>query len=198
MEFFAVALIAGLVISLLPKTASQVVLLPDANGKTGSVVITPETGSPLTLDKAYSVATIRSRGASNNAVGDSAQLSQQFASTLAARPAPPVSFTLYFEFGSAVDILPSFQPVWQQISAALPVYPAVEVTVIGHTDRVGTQESNDILSLQRATTVRGLLVQVGIPATNIEVAGRGEREPIVPTDDEVAEPRNRRVEINLR
>jgi flagellar motor protein MotB len=30
------------------------------------------------------------------------------------------------------------------------------------------------------------------------VAGRGEREPIVPTEDEVAEPRNRRVEITVR
>ncbi len=198
MEFFAVALIAGLVFGLMPKTTSQVVLLPDADGKAGAVVISPESGTPYTLDKAYGVATIRNRGGVIADAGDGSQLRQQFASTLDARPAAPVSFMLYFEFGSAVDILPSFQPVWQQIAAVLPTYPAMEVTVIGHTDRVGTLESNDALSLQRAATVRDLLVQAGIPAANIEVAGRGEREPLVPTADEVPEPRNRRVEINLR
>jgi hypothetical protein len=38
----------------------------------------------------------------------------------------------------------------------------------------------------------------GHPREQVSVAGRGEREPIVPTEDEVAEPRNRRVEITVR
>jgi outer membrane protein OmpA-like peptidoglycan-associated protein len=37
-----------------------------------------------------------------------------------------------------------------------------------------------------------------VAADRIRVAGRGEREPLVPTADEVAEPQNRRVEINVR
>jgi len=39
---------------------------------------------------------------------------------------------------------------------------------------------------------------MGVPAERIVIAGRGEREPIVPTADNVDEPRNRRVEINVR
>ena len=70
--------------------------------------------------------------------------------------------------------------------------------MIGHTDSVGSMESNDVLSLQRAETVRKFILQAGIQATSMEVAGRGERELAVPTGDEVAEVRNRRVEINLR
>ena len=46
--------------------------------------------------------------------------------------------------------------------------------------------------------LRGQLVQLGIPAEQIRAAGRGERAPLVPTEDEVAEPRNRRVEITVR
>jgi outer membrane protein OmpA-like peptidoglycan-associated protein len=46
--------------------------------------------------------------------------------------------------------------------------------------------------------VRDELVKVGIAADRIRVEGRGEREPLVPTPDEVAEPRNRRVEISVR
>jgi len=46
--------------------------------------------------------------------------------------------------------------------------------------------------------MRDSLVALGIPAGRIQAAGRGKREPLVPTDDNVAEPRNRRVEINVR
>jgi len=72
------------------------------------------------------------------------------------------------------------------------------VVVIGHTDRVGNDQFNDKLSLQRAERVRGELVKLGISGSRIQVAGRGERELLVLTPDDVAEARNRRVEINVR
>jgi len=70
--------------------------------------------------------------------------------------------------------------------------------VIGHTDRVGNAQFNDKLSLQRAERVRGELVKLGIAESRIQVAGRGERELLVQTPDDIAEARNRRVEINVR
>ncbi len=73
-----------------------------------------------------------------------------------------------------------------------------DVYVIGHTDTVGELRGNDQLSAQRAETVKDFLVGIGIPAERIQTAGRGKREPIVPTDDNVDEPKNRRVEINVR
>ena len=57
---------------------------------------------------------------------------------------------------------------------------------------------NDALSRKRAERVREELQKLGIPGVRISVAGRGEREPEVATADDVAEPRNRRVEINVR
>ena len=53
-------------------------------------------------------------------------------------------------------------------------------------------------SLQRAERARAELVQRGLPEDNITVTGRGKRELLVPTADGVAEPENRRVEINVR
>jgi outer membrane protein OmpA-like peptidoglycan-associated protein len=73
-----------------------------------------------------------------------------------------------------------------------------ELVVIGHTDTVGSQASNDALSLRRAQQIRDLYIQGGFPAARIEAVGRGERELAVPTPDETSEPRNRRVEILLR
>lgn len=176
---------------------SRVTLLPDANGNAGAVIVTTDSGQQL-LASAYTSASVNSKGAITVQAEDAAQVTQRYAATLDARPRPPVSFILYFEFGSAVDIAPAFKPVLAQLLAALPTYPAPEITVIGHTDRVGSLESNDLLSLQRAQTVRDLIVQAGIQPDLIGVSGRGEREPLVATDDEVPEEKNRRVEINLR
>jgi OOP family OmpA-OmpF porin len=88
--------------------------------------------------------------------------------------------------------------VLAEMRAALALLPAPEVVVTGHTDRMGAVEANDRLSLARAEAVREILVAAGVPAAAITVAGRGEREPAVPTADEVAEARNRRVEIKIR
>ena len=70
--------------------------------------------------------------------------------------------------------------------------------IIGHTDRVGSVESNDTLSLQRAQAVRQLVIDRGFDPNRVEAVGRGEREPVVQTADEVEEPKNRRAEIVVR
>ena len=180
-----------------PAPASRVILLPDANGVTGALLVRAD-GKEQLLSTAYGSATVRGSGSAEFATADEQEVKQRYAATLAARPMAPVSFTVFFEFGSAVDIAPVFLPTLDKLRAAIGDYPAAEITVIGHTDRVGSLESNDRLSLQRAETVRDLIIKAGIQAASIEVAGRGEREPLVPTADGVAEARNRRVEINLR
>jgi len=70
--------------------------------------------------------------------------------------------------------------------------------VLESVDRVGSVPHNDALSLRRAERVRDELVKLGIPRARISVAGRGAREPEVRTATQVSEPRNRRVEINVR
>jgi outer membrane protein OmpA-like peptidoglycan-associated protein len=122
---------------------------------------------------------------------------QQFGQALAAQPLRPVSFTLYFLLGSTV-LTPESKQTLEQLKAELARRPAPEITVIGHTDLVASDAFNDALSLKRAEVVHQALVQAGITAAWIEVTGRGKREPVVRTKDEVLEPRNRRVEIRVR
>jgi flagellar motor protein MotB len=43
-----------------------------------------------------------------------------------------------------------------------------------------------------------MMVELGIPGERVQAAGRGKRELLVPTEDNISEPRNRRVEINVR
>ena len=76
--------------------------------------------------------------------------------------------------------------------------PAPDLIIVGHTDRVGLLSDNDRLALKRAEKMRSEMLRQGLPADSVQAAGRGEREPLVATADEVAEARNRRVEMLVR
>ncbi len=121
----------------------------------------------------------------------------KFAKALEAQPLAPKRFTLYFVEGS--DTLTSeSQTAVNAIFEEIKQRPAPDLIVVGHTDRVGSITANDQLATKRANSVRDQLIKRGIDAENIQASGRGEREPLVATADEVAEPRNRRVEILVR
>jgi outer membrane protein OmpA-like peptidoglycan-associated protein len=120
-----------------------------------------------------------------------------FGAALDAQPPRPVSFTVFFVFGTD-EPTPESRQLFVRISAEIAARPAAEVVVVGHTDRVGSEEQNDALSRQRAERVARLLQEAGIAGDRLRLAGRGEREPLVATEDEVPEPRNRRVEVTVR
>ena len=71
------------------------------------------------------------------------------------------------------------------------------VTVIGRTDRVGTTSSNLTLSQQRAAAVRDALVAAGVPSARIDTSWTGEGMQDVATANDVAELRNRVVDITV-
>ncbi len=191
------ALIAWIEDAPAPAVREQVVLLPDTDGRVGQVTVTTPSAT-ATLDRAYAVAEVLSDGQVVSGVASSAEsVRQRFAATLAAQPPQPVSFNVFFVFDKD-ELTPESTAQFERIKAELVSRPAPEIVVIGHTDRVGALEYNDALSLKRAEMVRLALAQAGIAHAQMEVAGRGEREPVVATADEVAEPRNRRVEITVR
>jgi len=181
-----------------PKQASEemVVVMPGPDGRTGSVVVRRGEHQQV-LAQPYAASRIRGAGRPEAASLSESEVRQSFAATLAALPARPVSFLLYFLSGRD-ELTDESRGHLQSVLAELRQRPVPDVLVIGHTDTVGAAEANDRLSAQRAERVKGFLVEIGIPAARIQVAGRGEREPLVPTADNVAEARNRRVEISVR
>ncbi|MBL0925741.1 MAG: OmpA family protein [Sphingomonadaceae bacterium] len=68
-------------------------------------------------------------------------------------------------------------------------------TVIGHTDRSGSDSYNDSLSRRRAEAVAARLQASGLSPSALTVSGRGESEPKVSTADGERNPTNRRVEV---
>jgi len=181
-----------------------VVVLPEDGGKVGAVVVTDGKKQETTLNAAYASArsdspalleldrSPRMKGGPSSAE----EVKKAFGAALAAQPARPVSLLLYFTEGSTLS--DESKAVVNRMFAEIAKRPAAEITVIGHTDTVGNDAFNDKLSLERAQAMREVLIGMGVPAANITAAGRGKRELLVPTGDNVNEARNRRVEINVR
>jgi len=178
----------------------RIILLPDADGRATAVIARradqPES-SGLVLARPYAQGSLQQGRQLKLDQADAQSVQREFGGLTAFMPPRPHVFTV--NFGSNSNRLtPETEPALEQARQALAEFPAGEVIVIGHTDSVGSVERNDALSLERAEVVARLLIQKGVPASRIQRQGRGERDPLVPTADEVNEPRNRRVEIKIR
>lgn len=191
-----VALVAGLVGCAAP-TADRVILLSGSEGRATGGVSVKTSRSEQLLDKPLAQAVIRTDGVVETGTATAESVRAEFAELLAQIPPRPRTWTVYFETGSD-RLVAASQPVLAEVREALANTPAPELVLTGHTDRVGSVPDNDRLSLQRAEALKTLLVSMGFDRARIRVAGRGERQPLVPTADEADEPRNRRVEIKLR
>ncbi|MEL6196728.1 MAG: OmpA family protein [Pseudomonadota bacterium] len=112
--------------------------------------------------------------------------------------APPVdaNFIVYFGFNRS-DLTNRALEVLGEVVEAVGAMNATALSIVGHTDTVGSVEYNQGLSERRARSVAGELSDRGIPSGAMTLAGRSELEPARATGDNVREPLNRRVEITL-
>jgi outer membrane protein OmpA-like peptidoglycan-associated protein len=173
------------------------VLLPDQDGKVGSIEIVNDQGS-LVVDKPGEGAVVAGSGKPQAAPAMSeAEIKATFGAALAAEPLQPQSFLLYFKTDS-FELTNGSAALLQPILEAINKTQSRDISVIGHTDRAGSKEYNFTLSTKRAESVRDLLVEKGVDPAIIRVSSHGEGNPLVPTADSVQEPKNRRVEVVIR
>jgi len=177
--------------------SNLVVVLPEADGHVGAVVIHDAKGDRV-LDHAYAAAGSGSgAGALKPVEVAPEEVTAIFAPALAAQPIVPRHFMLYF-ISDSTELTDESRADFEAVFAEVAKRSAAEVVVTGHTDRAAEASYNDALSLQRAKAVRKLFVARGLPKDSVIATGRGEREPLVPTEDGEREPKNRRVEITVR
>jgi outer membrane protein OmpA-like peptidoglycan-associated protein len=194
-----VALIGTLMVFLAPDQVGDelVVVVPSADGHVGTVIV-ERGGKQVVLNQAFAASRIVDGGPPEaERMSGVDAVRAEFTIALGSLPDRPKSFVVYFQEGTD-EFTEESGVEFEKILSELRERGAPDVVVIGHTDRVGNLQYNDRLSLQRAERVRGELIRLGIQARRVRIAGRGEREPLVATDDEIPEPRNRRVEINVR
>jgi outer membrane protein OmpA-like peptidoglycan-associated protein len=103
---------------------------------------------------------------------------------------------LEFNTGNAVIKTGSFASL-DDLAALLIKKKEWKLQIAGHTDNVGNDQTNLILSKKRSEAVKAYLVSKGVEATRINSIFFGETQPIATNDTEEGRSKNRRVEMTV-
>ncbi len=103
---------------------------------------------------------------------------------------------LFFATNKTV-ILPQSEQSMSDLANFLLENQTVKIHIVGHTDAVGTDEANQILSEGRANSVLNDLVKRGVAAERMTAEGKGEKEPVADNDTDEGRQLNRRVEFTI-
>jgi len=178
------------------KVTEVYMVMPEEGGKVGTVDVILGEGKNAVLHGPYSAMSLA--GDEHKAfVGNEAQMRELFGSALGAMPKPPIAATLYFMLGKD-ELTPESRAEAENIYRSFIERQAPEIFIVGHTDTLGSKKHNLKLSLKRAEKVRQSLIQLGVPAESIHLTGKGEEELLIQTPDNTKQPKNRRVDINVR
>jgi outer membrane protein OmpA-like peptidoglycan-associated protein len=189
----------GLLLALSGCAHTGVTMFAGEKGEHGSIaVLDPKTGADLAiLDQANSRTAITNGkpGSAKAMSADRANL--RYGGLLSDVPEPPKLFVLYFREGST-DLVDESNSLIPELFQEMKRRAGVDIQLVGHTDTVGDAAANDALSVQRAKIVEEMLVKMGMSLDIMRATGRGEREPLEPTGDNVASVFNRRVEVYIK
>ncbi|MGB0497295.1 MAG: OmpA family protein [Rubricella sp.] len=105
-------------------------------------------------------------------------------------------YVVFFDFDRD-EIRPDAEETLEQVIARADELGTCDVTIIGHTDTVGSVEYNQDLSERRANAVYDWLYREGMDPVIASTDARSELDPAVDTGDQVREQANRRVEITF-
>lgn len=119
------------------------------------------------------------------------------AAPVAAPPAPPADYTVYFDLDSWTLTAEDLTVITNVINNARAGGQS-RITVVGHTDTSGSAAHNKRLSVRRANVVVEALVDLGARRAAIQASGVGESDLAVPTPDGTKEAKNRRAVVALQ
>ena len=104
----------------------------------------------------------------------------------------------YFDYDKSAlrpDAVKALQADSTELRDILKDYPDYKLTIEGHCDERGSAEYNVALGDRRAEAAKDYLVQVGIPAPQLNVISFGKEKPVCEDHDEGCWQRNRRIHI---
>jgi len=113
---------------------------------------------------------------------------------------PGVKFTfehILFDFG-LYDLKPLAKEELARLINALKRFPELKVEIAGHTDNIGSEEDNMLLSENRAKAVVDYILSKGVAESNISFKGYGSSKPIDTNETEEGRSRNRRTELEVK
>lgn len=191
-------LLVAVLLSGCAAPGSMIVLLPKDGKVSGEVVVTNAHGSQV-LNQSWQSVRIADPAdrPATPVLLDQPTVREVFAKVLSAMPAAPVHYLLYFKLGSD-QLLPDSERLLPAIAKVIRERQPAQLSVVGHTDTIGSGQYNHQLGSLRATAIPRLLSALGAVPTSLETSSRGKSDLAVKTADQTPEPRNRRAEVTVR
>lgn len=112
---------------------------------------------------------------------------------------PPRTFTLdnvFFDSGKAT-LRPESSKELNELAEYMNLQKTLIIEIAGHTDNIGTAESNLKLSEERANAVKQHLIKKGIATERIQAKGYGDTQPIADNSTTAGKQKNRRTEVHI-
>lgn len=176
---------------------TQITLLPEDSGKIGTISIANNKGENIKINKAYSSLKISQEGNIEEKLETEELITSKYSEVLNALP-PKHQSTLFYFSSNKAELNPDQIKEIKNIIKTIKNNDIVQVVCIGHTDSDGNKEYNKILSLKRAQSVANSLIKYSVDKSLIKIEYYGDGNPLVKTAENVANAKNRRVEIILK
>ena len=182
-----------------------IVLIPDSDGQVGELLVTNKEGTQR-ITQAYMAVEVSNQDKVIESPKelDKAEVNQTFASAMAANPQESKHFILYFNSAST-ELTDESATIIATIIKEIATRQIADIFIIGHTDTQAATDFNAQLALKRAKKVENIFQDKGFieggnssvkgQKVRIHVTSHGEGKLLISTEDNVNEPRNRRVEV---
>lgn len=180
-----------------PAEGELFVLMRDPTGRVGEITVANANGKIRLNQNRESVKLADAQLQGKSAILSAQDIEDDFADALQVIPQSEEKYLLYFNSEKAEfteESKKQLPNVLKNIKKRVPC----RITIVGHTDTTASAEYNLALSLRRAAKVKKELLAIGIPAKMIQLAARGESEPLIPTSDNISRQENRRIEIFVK
>lgn len=191
---------SALILSLpfIASEPSTTVVLLENNASHNAIDVSTQSGK-VTIDQPYYATTLSAPDKKPSDIEklDPESVNKKYAELLENLPNKATSMLFYFEPGTA-EIAQSSKDQVEVLIKTITLYEPASIDIIGHSDRDGDADKNYELALERAHAVEKFLSSHNVNMERISVVSYGESDPIIPTEDGVAEPLNRRVEVIVR
>ncbi len=192
---YVLAFVVVILANVLNTPDTEVVLLD--NNRDSNKIIIQKNDNQIIIDKANTYVVVGENDISKPKKLTQKELVKKYGSLVSKEIPTPISLLFYFKSGSEKLTIESEKNLVNLLPEIQKRTPC-DVTVIGHSDTQGNDESNINLSIKRANTVKEWIIKQKVRLNSIKVESYGEKDLAVKTKDNVSEAKNRRVEVQIR
>src|SRR3990172_5911283 len=156
-----------------PPAQDVIILLPDDQGKTGAIIVSGAGGKRLLTEPGQAVTVAPGAPPGKPFLMPMEEVRTLVGPALTALPRPPLRIILYFPHDN-VELTRESRATVREVIRAIKERTPVDVSVVGHTDRMGSRRYNYQLSLERARAVASFLIPEGVDRSILAIDSHGE------------------------